>query len=134
MTSPKPEHSPWPMPNGLLKGEMIGFMTVPKKLSPEELDEFELRAYALLNRRGVRHTEAKALTTFETDYLQLVNSDSSFVVRVCDRRPTSSGIMLFEQAWRKHKATNDVEHHPDEARIALQHMRDLMVLEDLADL
>lgn len=135
----------WPtldelLTRGLPKGELYCFMSAtPKKLKPDELDEFERRAYALINRRGVRDPNARELwrrnsTVFETDYLMLVNQDLHFVARVCDRVPDSNGIMLFRQAWIKTKATNVVEHRYSIAKIALQHMRDLMVLEDLASL
>lgn len=142
MTSPKPEHSPWPSPpSGLLKGEVYAFMSPPpKKLSPEELEEFELRAYALIRRRGVIDLSSpqrwrRDAIVFETDYLQLVNQGHQFVARVCDRRPMNpSGIMLYQQAWLKNKATNAIDHRYELAKVALQHMRDLMVLEDLANL
>jgi hypothetical protein len=110
-----------------------------KQLSEEELDEFELRAYALLNRRGVRDTNSKTrwrryALIYETPYLQLASQGHQIVVRVCDRRPRVDGLMLYEQAWRKDKAANTIEHVYDKAKVALQHMRDLMILDDLASL
>lgn len=132
----------WPKPDelGLQKGEIHCFMSrAPKRLSPEELEEFELRAYALIRHRGVIDLSSQQrwrrdAIVFETDYLQLVNQGHQFVARVCARRPDKHGIMVYEQAWLKDKATNAIDHHYDLAKIALQHMRDLLILDDLASL
>ena len=110
----------------------------PKQLTTEELDEFEVRTYALLNRRGTRNPSAKGwrsyAVVFETPYLQLVSMGHQITVRVCDRRPRNpGGVLLYEQAWQKDKASSKIVHHYQKAKIALQHMRDLMVLDDLAD-
>jgi len=109
----------------------------PKKLSPEELEELERRTNALLNRRGVRYENAisywrRSSLFFETGYLMLVSNDSSVEVRVGDD-PDVNGMVVYAEAYTKKKATNVSTHHYVTAKIALQLMRDLMVLDDLSD-
>lgn len=136
--------SPWPNLNdflgkGLQKGEIFAFMSrPPEQLPQEDLEEIERRAYAIVNRRGRRYPKAtnhwkKASITFATHNLMVQSNPLGLDVRVYMGRPDRRGVRLFELAWQKRAADNKLTHRADKARIALRLLRDLMILDDLAD-
>jgi hypothetical protein len=128
----------WPPSNelGLLKGEIFCIVSrPPEQLTPEETEELERRAYAILNKMG---SEGRAPTTkepgivYQTMQLIISSSDNRLEVRHAGP-PSKHGVHCFQLAYQKRKTDNVVLTYVEKGRLALTAMRKLMILDDLAD-
>jgi len=121
---------------GLMKGKVYCIMSrPPEQLTSEEKSELEQRAYAILNRMG---RKGRAPTTkepgiiYQTAQLMLASSDSRIEVRYAGP-PFKDGMYLFHLAYAKTKVDNAVASNVEKGRLALKAMRQLMILDDMAD-
>jgi len=120
---------------GLMKGKVYCVMSrPPEQLTPEEKSELERRAYAILNRMGRKGrtpTTKEPGIIYQTAQLTLASSDSRIEVRYAS--PFKDGVCIFQLAYAKTKVDNAVASNAEKGRLALKAMRQLMILDDMAD-
>ncbi len=73
------------------------------------------------------------MLVYEDKNLMIVDSLSETVVR-WSGPPDHRGMLVFEECWRKFKSDSDIKSRRDLGTLALQAMRKLMVLDDLASI
>jgi len=138
MTSPT--HSPWPAAtNGLNKGEIFCLMANrPLTLTKEEEAELERRALHLVHLYGKTDPESvsgwrRASLVFDSDGVMLVYNENVLEVRVCEA-PVKGDILLYTLAFQRLHEDGQTSSRRTEGLVALETLKRLMVLDDLANI
>ena len=128
----------WPQSEGLTKGEVYCWMAKERpQLSDEEKEELERRALYLLKLYGVQEHDSPQLwrkhSVVYQCYPLMIASDEYKLRVMFSQPPDARGIQTYQLAFEKTKGWDTSDAPPYRGRLALTHMRRLMLLDDLAD-
>ena len=128
----------WPQSEGLTKGEVYCWMAKTRpQLNDDEKEELERRALYLLKLYGVQEHTSPSLwrkhSVVYQCYPLMIASDEHKLRVMFSQPPDQRGIQTYQMAFEKMEGWDTSDAPPYRGRLALEFMRRLMLLDDLAD-